>query len=132
MLERLIATLAAFFAGVGLVLACLGLYGVLAYATVRRTNEIGVRLAMGATRSGVLRMVFKESLMLAAAGVAIGVPVALAVARMISTRLFGVGANDPLTIAAAVLAMTAVAAFAGFLPALRASKVDPVVALRYE
>jgi predicted permease len=131
-LEHLIATLAAFFAGVGMVLACLGLYGVLAYATARRTNEIGIRLAMGATRGGVLGMVFKESLSLAAAGVAIGIPAALAVTRLVSARLYGVGANDPLTIAAAVLAMTMVATLAGFLPALRASKVDPVVALRYE
>jgi ABC-type antimicrobial peptide transport system permease subunit len=130
--ERLIATLTSFFSGLAMLMACLGLYGLMAYAAARRTNEIGVRMALGATRGAVLRMVLTESLMTVAAGIAIGVPVALAAARMISSRLFGISATDPLTIAAATLLLTAVAALAGFLPARRASKVDPMVALRYE
>jgi predicted permease len=130
--ERLVASLASFFGGLAVLLACLGLYGVVSYAVVRRTSEIGIRLALGATRGRVLAMVLKQSLLLVAIGIAGGVPMTLAGARLISNRLFGVGPADPLTIAAAALLLIAVAAVAGFLPARRASRVDPMVSLRYE
>jgi predicted permease len=130
--ERLIATLSGFFGVLAALLASLGLYGVMSYTAARRTREIGVRLALGATRTGVQRMVLKESLLLVMAGVAIGVPVTLAAARLVSARLFGVSAADTLTIAGASVLMIAVAGLAGYLPARRASKVDPIVALRHE
>jgi predicted permease len=130
--ERLTGSLSGMFGGLAATLAYLGLYGVMSYTTARRTNEIGVRMAMGATRADVLRMVLKESWVLVAAGIAIGLPLTLAVARLISAKLFGVSATDPMTIGGASLLMIAVAALAGFLPAQRASRVDPMVALRYE
>jgi predicted permease len=130
--ERLVASLAGFFGGLAVLLACLGLYGVVSYTVVCRTNEIGIRLALGATRRRVLSMVLRQSLLLVATGVAAGVPLTLAAARLVSSRLFGVSAADPVTIAAGALLLVAVAALAGFIPARRASKVDPMVALRYE
>jgi len=130
--ERWIAGLSVFFGAVAALLACLGLYGVISYTVARRVPEIGIRLALGAAPADVLGMVLKESMLLVVAGVAIGVPVTLAAARLISARLYGVSAADPLTIAAAASLMTAVAALAGFLPAWRASRVDPMIALRYE
>ena len=130
--ERLLAALSGFFGGSAVLLACLGLYGVMAYTTARRTNEIGIRLALGATRADVLGMVLKESLLLAAVGIAAGIPVTLAMTRLISSKLFGVSATDPLTIAGATLLMTAVAALAAFLPARRAARIDPMAALRYD
>ena len=105
-------------------------YGVIAYATVRRTHEIGVRLALGATRERVATMVLRESVALVATGIAIGVPATLVATRLIASRLFGVTATDPVTMLSAVLLMFAVAALAGFLPARRAALVDPMVALR--
>ena len=104
----------------------------MSYTVTRRTNKIGIRLALGATRGGVLGMVLRESLSLVVAGVAIGIPATLATARFVSARLFGVSPADPATIAAAGLLMLAVAALAAFLPARRAAKVDPMAALRYE
>ena len=130
--ERLIATLSGFFGAMALLLACIGLYGTISYAVARRTSEIGVRLALGATRARVLGIILRESLMMAAAGIAIGVPATLAVTRLIATRLFGVSATDPLTMGGGCVLMIAVAALAGFLPARRASRVDPMVALRCE
>lgn len=130
--ERIIAALSAVFGALAVLLACLGLYGVMAYNTARRTNEIGIRMALGATRAEVLGMVLKESLLLVSAGIAIGVPLAVAGGRLVSSMLFGVRAGDPLTIAGATCLMLAVATVAGLLPAHRASKVDPMVALRYE
>ncbi len=130
--ERLIASLSGLFGILAVLLACLGLYGVVSYTVARRTKEIGIRLALGATQAGVLRMIFKESLALAFAGIAIGAPATIAATRLISARLFGVSAADPLTIAAAGLLMIAVAALAALLPAQRASRVDPMVALRCE
>lgn len=130
--ERLIAGVTGFFALLAVLLACLGLYGVISYTVARRTDEIGIRMAMGATRPVVLGMVLSESMVLVLAGLSIGVPAALATTRLISSRLFGVSAADPLTIVAAISLMIAVAALAGFIPAWRASKVDPLVALRYE
>jgi len=102
------------------------------YMVVRRTNEIGIRVALGARRGDVLSMILKETLALVLAGTAIGVPVALMATRLIANRLFGVSADDPITIGGVVLLVYVVAALAGFLPAQRASRVDPLVALRHE
>jgi predicted permease len=130
--ERATATFSLFFGALAALLAAIGLYGVMAFNTARRTNEIGIRLALGASRRAVLGMVMKETLGLGACGILLGIPGALAGGRMISARLFSVRAIDPPTIAAASVLMIAVAALAGFLPALRAAKLDPLVALRHE
>ncbi len=134
--ERLIAQLSSFFGGLALMLACVGLYGVMAYAVTRRTNEIGIRMALGAQRGDVLWMVLRETLALVLIGVGIGIPAALATTRLVSSLisglLFGLRANDPSTIALAALLLVAVAVLAGYIPARRASHVDPMVALRYE
>jgi predicted permease len=130
--DRLIATLSSFFGALALVLASIGLYGVMSYAVARRTNEIGVRMALGAERANVIWLVLKETLVMVAIGIAIGLPAALAASRLVSSRLFGLSPNDPMTIALAALVLVLVSALAGFIPARRASRVDPIVALRYE
>jgi predicted permease len=128
--ERLVADLAAAFGVLALLLAAVGLYGVLAYSVSRRTREIGIRMALGATRADVLWMTLKESAWLVVIGIAIGAPMAIAATRLISTTLFGLGAADPLTILTAALILIGVAAVASFLPARRAAQVDPMIALR--
>jgi predicted permease len=130
--DRLLAGLGTFFGALALLLACLGLYGVIAFTTTRRTSEIGIRLALGATRGAVLGMVLRESLTLVLVGIALGVPVALAATRLVASRLFGVTPADPTTALVAALLMLAVATIAAFLPARRAAGVEPVVALRCE
>jgi predicted permease len=130
--ERLVATLSGFFGVLALLLACIGLYGLLTYAVSRRTHEIGIRLALGAQARDVLRLVLGETLRLVLLGVALGLGVAVAATRLISSLLFGLSATDPATLALAALLLIAVAALAGYLPARKASKVDPMVALRYE
>ena len=130
--ERLIAQLSTVFGGLALLLACIGLYGVLSYAVAQRTNEIGIRMAVGAARSSVIRMILRETAILILIGVAVGVPASLACARFVKSKLFGLQAADPLTLATALGIMIVVAAASGYLPALRASKVDPLIALRYE
>jgi len=130
--ERLIAMLSGFFGLFALLLAALGLYGVMAYAVARRTREIGVRMALGAQVGNVLWLVLRETLLLVSIGIAIGLPVALAATWLIKGLLFGLNANDPLTIALAVFVMLAIAALAGYLPARRAASVDPMMALRHE
>jgi predicted permease len=130
--EYLIARLSSFFGLLALALACVGLYGLLAYRVARRTNEIGIRMALGADQRQVLWMVLRESLALVGVGVAIGLATAFAATRLISSQLYGVKATDPATIAAATMALAAVAVLAGYIPARRATKVDPMVALRYE
>jgi predicted permease len=128
--ERLVAQLAGFFGLLALILSCVGLYGVMAHAVARRTNEIGIRLALGAQRRDILWMVVRETLVLVGGGVALGVPTALAAAQLISSQLFELSALDPLTLVAASLLLAAVAVFAGYLPARRAARVDPMMALR--
>ena len=130
--ERFISQLSTFFSGLALLLACIGLYGVMNYEVARRTNEIGIRMALGAQSRSVLWMVLKESLVLLGVGVAIGIPAALAVTRLLKNQLFGLKANDPLTFAVAILAVCVVTLVAAYFPALRATKVDPMVALRYD
>lgn len=134
--ERLAATLASVFGGLALLLACVGLYGLLAFAMARRTAEVGLRVALGAGRGDIVRMVMREASVLVVAGVAVGVVVGFAAARVagsqISGLLFGLEAVDPLSIAGACVALVLVAMGAAYLPALRASRVDPMVALRTE
>jgi putative ABC transport system permease protein len=130
--ERMIALLSSFFGLFALLLAGLGLYGVMAYAVARRTREIGIRMALGAQAGNVLWLVLRETLLLVSIGVAIGLPAALAATRLTRGMLFGLTENDPLTIALATLVMTAIAAMAGYLPARRAAQVDPMIVLRQE
>jgi predicted permease len=130
--ERIIAKLSTVFGGVALVLAAIGLYGVLSYAVAQRTNEIGIRMALGAERSAIVAIVLRETAVLIVIGLALGVPASLASARLIQSKLFGLKAADPLTLGTAVGIMVAVAIASGYLPARRASRVDPLIALRYE
>ncbi len=130
--DRLVATLSGFFGVLATMLAAIGLYGVMAYAVASRTQEIGIRMALGAQPKGVLWLVMWETLRLVMVGVVIGLSAALAAARLISNLLFDLKPTDPLTIAMAALLMIGIAALAGYLPARRASHVDPLVALRNE
>ena len=130
--ERLMAQLVSFFGLLALGLACIGLYGIMAHAVVRRTNEIGIRMALGAERRDIIWMILRETLILVVIGMAIGVPAALGAAKLISSQLFGLNPSDPVTLVTAVVLLTLVAALAGYLPARRASRVNPLVALRYE
>ena len=130
--ERMFAWLASLFGLLALLLASVGLYGVIAYSTTRRTAEIGVRIALGAHRRDVMAMVLKEALRLTAIGVVIGLALAPAVGRVVSSMLYGVSAADPLTILGASVLIFVAAALAAFLPARRAMRIDPIGALRYE
>ncbi len=130
--ERLVADLAAFFSGLALLMAAIGLYGVMSYSMARRTNEIGIRMALGASAAGVMRMVLGETLWMVATGTAIGLPCGVAMARLISSKLYGVTAADPASIAAAIFIVLASALLAGYVLAHRASRIDPMVSLRHE
>ena len=134
--ERLFAKLTSFFGLLALLLACVGLYGILSYAVARRTPEIGIRMALGAQQADVMRMILRETCLLVASGVAIGVPAALGATRLassvISDLLYGLKTTDVPTITVAALLLIGVAVCAGFFPARRAARVDPMVALRYE
>jgi ABC-type antimicrobial peptide transport system permease subunit len=131
-LERTFAALSSAFSFLALLLACVGLYGTMAYAVARKTNEIGIRMALGAGRETILNMVMRETVLIVLAGVAAGLPAAWAASGLLKTRLFGMSPHDPWSIAMAVAATLAVTAVAGYIPARRASRVDPMVALRYE
>ena len=130
--ERLLAAVSGFFGALALLLACVGLYGLMAYTVTSRIAEIGVRMALGAPRGRIMWLVLGEALTLSLVGVVVGVPVALWAAKYAKTLLFGVSTGDPVTISVSVIALACVAIFAGYLPAHRASRVDPMVALRYE
>ena len=128
--ERMVALLSAFFGGLAVLLACIGLYGLTAYSVTRRTAEIGVRMALGAERSTIIFMVLREVAVMVMAGILIGVPAALAGSRLISGMLFGLSPDDPATIAAACAGLSLVALCAGFIPARQASRIQPTEALR--
>jgi predicted permease len=130
--ERIVAQLGGFFSLCALLLACIGLYGVMSYAAARRTQEIGIRMALGARGADVIRMIMRETMLLIGLGVVIGLGAALMAARLVAGLLYGLSANDPFTISLSTLLLLAVAAAAGFLPAKRASRVDPLTALRTE
>jgi putative ABC transport system permease protein len=130
--QRLTAGLIAAFAGLALVLAAIGIYGVLSFSVSQRTHEMGVRIALGAQRGAVLRLVVGQAALLALVGVGIGLGVALGLTRVIASLLFGVSATDPRVFAGVALLLLAVAVLAAFLPAYRAARVDPVVALRHQ
>ena len=130
--ERLTAELCGFFGALALVLAATGIYGVMAYAMSRRTNEIGLRLALGAARKDVVFMVLRETMLLASAGIAIGLPAALVATRLMGSPLVGLTANDPPTFVVAMLVVLMAAMLAGFVPAARAARIDPMSALRQE
>ena len=130
--DRLTAHLSSFFGTVALLLACIGLYGVLSYNVARRTSEIGLRMALGAQKKDILRMILREALLVSAIGAAAGLCAALAATQILQSMLYGVTAHDPLTLAGAAGILLAVAILAGAIPAWRASRVHPMAALRYE
>ena len=130
--ERVTAMLSAFFGALALLLAAIGVYGLMAYAVTQRTREIGIRMALGAKRLGVLKMVLRETVVLMSAGVGIGLPCVFAATRLIDHMLYGVSPNDPVTVACVVGALLAVGVLAAYLPARRAMRIDPMVALRCE
>jgi hypothetical protein len=130
--DRFIERLSSAFGFVAILLASIGLYGVMAYNVARRTRDIGIRMALGAEPGSVRWQILRETLMLVFIGIAIGVPAALAGTRLVRSTLFGLGFADPMVMVSAAALLALVAALAGFLPARRASQVDPMVALRYE
>jgi predicted permease len=130
--QTIIAELSAFFGAVALFLSCIGLYGVMSYLVGRRTGEIGVRMALGAGRTQVGWQVMREIVLLLVAGIAIGVPVTLGASRLVGNLLYGLKGTDPVSLAAAIFVLFAAGMVAGYLPAHRASHIDPTVALRYE
>ena len=130
--ERIVTTLCGFFGGLALLLSAIGLYGVMAHSVARRSREIGIRMALGAQRDSVLWLVLRETAVMVLAGAAIGVPAALGLTHLVKSFLFGLTPQDPWSIAAAVAVLFVITALAGYLPARRATKVDPMIALRYE
>ena len=130
--ERLLARLASLFGLLALGLTCIGVYGLLAYEVAQRTREFGVRMALGAQRNSVLGLVLRQGLALASVGAAIGIATSIALTRYLQSLLFGVSAVDPITFAAITLLLLIVAGLACYLPARRATQVDPISALRYE
>jgi ABC-type antimicrobial peptide transport system permease subunit len=130
--DRLMATLSGLFGLLALVLACVGLYGLVSYGVASRTHEIGIRLALGAQPRDVRLMILRESLLLVFAGLAVGLPLTLAATRLASAFLFGLSPADPVSLSLAAFALLAAALAAGYIPALRATKINPLIALRYE
>jgi ABC-type antimicrobial peptide transport system permease subunit len=129
---RLLATLSAFFGGLALLLAVMGLYGTMAYSVARRRNEIGLRMALGAARLGVVRMVAGEAGRMVVLGLLLGTGLAVAATRLVAGFLYGVTPTDPMTLGISALVLALVAIGAGLVPAWRAARVDPMAALRDE
>ncbi|MGA8534956.1 MAG: FtsX-like permease family protein, partial [Candidatus Tumulicola sp.] len=130
--ERLVARLTELFGALALILACLGLYGLTAYTVARRTNEIGIRMALGADRGNVLGLVLRSALMQVGLGLAIGIPAALAGGRLLASQLYRVKSYDPVIFGVAAMILAAAAILAASVPARRASRVNPIIALRHE
>jgi ABC-type antimicrobial peptide transport system permease subunit len=130
--DRLIALLSGGFGLLATILASVGLYGVMAFVVARRRKELGIRLALGADPGGVIWMVMREVLILLAIGLAVGIPAAIGLGRLVSKQLYGIQANDPWIAIWTVVLLTVVSAAAGLIPARRASRIDPILALRYE
>jgi ABC-type antimicrobial peptide transport system permease subunit len=130
--KRFSMLLLGLFAGVALLLAAVGIYGVMAYMVAQRTHEIGIRMALGAASSNVVLLIIKQGMAVTAVGVAAGVAGAMALTRFMSSMLYGVSAADPLIIVLVSLSLASIALLACAVPALRAARVDPIVALRYE
>jgi putative ABC transport system permease protein len=130
--QRLLASLLTLFAGLALTLAMVGIYGVMSYSVAQRTQEVGVRMALGAESRDVLKLIVRQGMMLALIGVGLGLPVSLASTRLMKSLLFGVSPYDPLTFVAIALSLTMVALLACLIPAWRATKVDRMVALRVD
>jgi ABC-type antimicrobial peptide transport system permease subunit len=130
--DRLIAALAGAFGVIALILATIGLYGVMSYVAATRTREIGIRLALGAQPSRVIGSLVREAMLLVGAGIALGVPAALASTKLVSSWLFGLKPNDPVTIVSGALFLASVGMVAAYIPAKRAAGVDPLVALRHD
>jgi ABC-type antimicrobial peptide transport system permease subunit len=130
--DILLAKLTGFFGLLALLLACVGLYGVMSYTVSRRTREIGLRMALGAQRTQVMQLIMMESMKVVVIGITAGIPLSLLGSRVFASMLWGLHSTDPISLSAVVVLLTLVAALAGMIPALRATKVDPMVALRYE
>jgi ABC-type antimicrobial peptide transport system permease subunit len=130
--ERVLSFLSTLFSALATLLCCIGIYGLIAYAVSRRTREIGVRFAIGAQKSDVARLFLRESLLLVAVGLVVGVPLALGATQVLKSLLFGVEANDPFTLTFAVAVFIAAGVLASILPVLRATRIEPLEALRYE
>jgi ABC-type antimicrobial peptide transport system permease subunit len=130
--EKLMAALSGFFGILAGLLTAVGLYGVISFLVARRTHEIGIRMALGAGKRQVLGSILRETLMLTALGIGVGLPITFIVARLIASMLFGVKPDDPAALALAAFALCGVSLSAAYIPARRAAKVDPLVALRYE
>lgn len=130
--ERVVTTLCSFFGALAVLLAAIGLYGVMAHTVARRSREIGIRMALGAERGNVLRLVLRDTMWMIGIGACLGLPAAFAVTRLVSSFLYGLTPQDPLSVALATAALMIVTALAGYIPARRATKVDPMIALRYE
>jgi putative ABC transport system permease protein len=130
--QRFSMLLLAIFAGLALVLAAVGIYGVMSYSVAQQTRDIGIRMALGAQRSDVLKMTVMQGLKLVALGLVIGMAAAFMLTRVMASLLFGISATDPLTFVTIAVLLLAVAALASYIPALRATRVDPMIALRYQ
>ena len=130
--DRMIAVLLSVFGVGALLLATIGIYGVMAYSAAQRTREIGIRIALGAERSDILKLIIRQGIFLISIGAGLGLALALAATRVLQSLLFGVSATDPLTFAVVLFVLVGVALLACYLPARRATKVDPLIALRYE
>jgi putative ABC transport system permease protein len=130
--DRIQTILLGIFAGIALLLAAVGIYGVIAYSVVQRTHEMGIRAALGASAGNLQALVFRSGMRLTLIGLSIGIVGSLAVTRVMQSLLYGVGARDPLTIAVVAIVLIVVASVACLIPARRVTKVDPMVALRYQ